>query len=38
MDKEEILAQIVVLEKELVKLQLRLRDLHLQIREGLDNS
>lgn len=38
MTREEILAQIVTLEKEVVRLQVRLRDLYLQVREGLDDS
>lgn len=34
--KAEIMAKIAALEKQLVKVQLELRDLWLQIHEGLD--
>lgn len=34
----EILAKLLVLEMEAVKLQMRIHDLYEQIREGLDDS
>lgn len=38
MTLDEILAKILVLEMEVVKLQMRIHDLYEQIREGLDGS